>query len=317
MKTQAKEQSRAEKKTEISQKIIPHLWFDSEAEEAATLYTSLFDNSKTGRKTYYGKEGFEIHGQPEGKLMTIEFELAGRQFIGLNGGPHFKFSPAISFYVTCETEDEVDELWTKLSEGGEVLMPLDKFDWSKKYGWVQDRYGLTWQVSLGELKDVHGQKIVPSLMYVGEEGQAEEAINLYTSLFEDSKITGVMHYGPDQEQPEGSVMHAQFRLNSGEVFMAMDSGLEHNFSFNEAISFLILCEDQEEIDHFWSLSSVPESEQCGWLKDKFGVSWQVSPTILSKMLKDPDKEKVGRVTKAFLQMKKFDIEKLKQAYERT
>lgn len=247
--------------------------------------------------------------------MTVDFKLAGYKMIALNGGPHFSFTPAISFYVTCETEAEVDELWEKLSEGGSTMMPLDQYEWSEKYGWVRDRYGLTWQISLGKLEDVHGQKIVPLLMYVDEEGRAEEAINLYTSLFDDSEIDGILRYGPGEDQPEGTVTHAQFLLK-GELFMVMDSSPEHaDFTFNEAVSLLIQCEDQEEIDHFWNLSTVPEAEQCGWLKDKFGVSWQVVPEQLSGMLNDSDSEKAERVTEAFLQMKKFDIQKLQEAYE--
>ncbi|MEX2600076.1 MAG: VOC family protein [Balneolaceae bacterium] len=301
-----------------TQKILPHLWFDDQAEEAAEFYTSLFENSNIGRTTRYGKAGFETHGQPEGKVMTVEFELGGYQFIALNAGPHFSFTPAISFFVVCETEKEVDSLWTSFLNGGEVLMQLDNYDWSEKYGWVKDRYGLTWQLSLGNLEDVHGQKITPSLMYVGETGQAEEAINLYTSLFNDSKITGILHYGEGEDQPEGSVMHAQFRLNGGEVFMAMDSSPEHaSFTFNEAISLMIQCESQQEIDHFWNRFTTGGGEEsmCGWLKDKFGVSWQVVPVVLNEMLQDPDKEKVARVTNAFLQMKKFDIQKLRKAYD--
>lgn len=304
------------KKENSTQKIVPHLWFDEQAEEAARFYTALFDNSSIGKINRYGKEGREIHGRPEGSVMTVDFELNGYRMIALNGGPIFSFTPAISFYVVCETEEEVDELWEKLSENGSVLMKLDRYGWSNKYGWVQDRYGLTWQISLGRPEDVYGQKIVPSLMYVGEKGQAEDAINLYTSLFEDSKVTRILRYGKGQGQPEGSVMHAQFRLNNREVFMAMDSSPEHaDFTFNEAVSLLILCDSQEEIDHFWSLSAVPEAEQCGWLKDKFGVSWQVSPTVLHEILLDPDKEKVARVTNAFLQMKKFDLHQLQEAYE--
>lgn len=300
----------------ISQKIIPHLWFDDQAEEAVNFYTLLFEDSAIENVSRYGETGKEIHGQEAGTVMTVDFELAGYKMIALNGGPHFTFTPAISFFVVGETEAEVDELWDKLSEGGTPLMPLDKYDWSEKYGWVQDRYGLTWQISLGKLEDVHGQKITPSLMYVDENGQAEEAVNLYTSLFDDSSITGLLRYGPDEDQPEGSVMHAQFRLNDGEVFMAMDSSPDNaDFTFNEAISLLIQCETQEEIDHFWSLSAVPEAEQCGWLKDQFGVSWQVSPVQLSEMLNDSDSDKVARVTEAFLQMKKFDIQQLQEVYE--
>lgn len=300
-----------------TQKIITHLWFDDQAEEAAGFYTSLFDHSEIGTITRYGKEGYDIHAQSEGNVMTVNFTLAGQQFIALNGGSHFQFTPAISFYVTCETEGEVDNLWRKLSEGGTEMMPLNQYDWSNKYGWTADKYGLTWQISLGSLEDVHGQKIVPSLMFVGENGQAEEAIHHYTSLFKDSSITGILRYGEGEDQPEGTVQHAQFRLHGQEVFMAMDTAPKYaDFTFNEAISLLITCETQQEIDYLWeSLSAVPEAEQCGWLKDKFGVSWQVAPAILNTMLQDPDNRKTERVTKAFLQMKKFDIAALKQAYD--
>jgi len=302
--------------TKQSQKIIPHLWFEDQAEEAVNFYASLFEEAETGNIARYTEEGQDVHGQKAGTVMTVDFELAGFKMIALNGGPHFRFIPAISFYVTCETEEEVDELWQKLSESGTAMMPLDQYDWSEKYGWVQDRYGLTWQISLGDLEEVHGQKVIPSLMFVSKEGEAEEALQLYTSLFDNSDITGILRYSTGEDQPEGSVMHAQFRLNSGEVFMAMDSSPEHaDFTFNEAVSLLIQCNSQEEIDHFWSLSSVPEAEQCGWLKDRFGVSWQVSPSQLSEMLNDPDSEKVTRVTDAFMQMKKFDIAKLQDAFE--
>ena len=158
------------------QKIIPHLWFDDQAEEAASFYSSLFDDARVGATTRYGKAGFETHGRPEGSVMTVEFELAGCEFIALNGGPTFEFTPAISFFVSCETEAEVDALWGALSEDGAALMPLDRYDWSDKYGWVQDRYGLSWQVALGDPEDV-GQKITPSLLYVGDQfGRAEEAV---------------------------------------------------------------------------------------------------------------------------------------------
>lgn len=300
------------------QKIIPNLWFDSEAEEAAKYYSTLLPHSRVGAVTRYGKEGFEIHGQPEGKVMTVEFELAGYKFVGINGGPHFKFTPAISFWVVCETEKEVDTLWGKLSEGGAPLMELQKYDWSEKYGWIMDNYGLTWQISLGRLSDV-GQTITPSLLFVGRQhGRAEEAIRLYSSIFRGSNSTGILRYGAGESpEKEGTVKHAQFSLG-GEVFMAMDSALEHSFTFNEAISLMVNCESQEEVDYFWEKLSEggdEKAQQCGWLKDRYGVSWQVSPTVLQTMITDPDPKKVARVTKAFLAMKKFDIAELQKAFE--
>jgi predicted 3-demethylubiquinone-9 3-methyltransferase (glyoxalase superfamily) len=183
------------------QKITPHLWFDDQAEEAVKFYASLFPGSKLGAITRYGSEGFEIHGQPEGKVMTVELELAGQKFIALNGGPHFQFTPAVSFFVTCDSATEVDELWQRLSDGGTALMELDRYDWSERYGWLQDRFGLSWQLMLGNLEDV-GRKIVPFLMYVGDQPQAEEAMKLYTSVFDDSRVESVSGH-PEVQGPIG------------------------------------------------------------------------------------------------------------------
>ncbi len=161
-----------------TQKITPCLWFDNQAEEAANFYISIFKNSKIGRITRYGKEGYEIHGRPAGTVMTVEFEIEGQMFTALNGGPIFKFNEAISFQVHCKTQEEVDYYWEKLSVGGDE-----------------------------------------------------------------------------------------------------------------------------------------KAQQCGWLKDKYGVSWQIIPTVLVEMLQDMDAEKSERVMKAMLQMKKIDIKILKRAYE--
>ncbi|HEX3044938.1 MAG TPA: VOC family protein [Bacillota bacterium] len=159
-------------------KITPNLWFDTQAEAAAMHYTSIFKNSKIGKVTRYRKTGFEIHGKPEGTVMTVEFEIEGQPYVALNGGSQFKFNESISFSVDCETQEEIDYYWEKLSEGGD-----------------------------------------------------------------------------------------------------------------------------------------PNAQQCGWLKDKFGVSWQIVPTELSALISDPDREKSERVLKAMFPMKKLDINVLKQAYK--
>jgi predicted 3-demethylubiquinone-9 3-methyltransferase (glyoxalase superfamily) len=302
----------------MTNKLISNgLWFDNQAEEAAKFYTSVFPQSKVGDIVKYGKEGFEIHRQPEGTVMVVEFELSGEKFVAINGGPLFTFNPSLSYFVVCETEDETDRTWNALHKGGKVLMPYQKYDWSEKYGWLTDRYGLSWQISFGKLSDV-GQKITPSFMFVGEQfGRAEEAIKFYTSIFKDSTVTGIRKNPAGGPEPEGSVMHAQFTL-SGQTFMIMESSSkDHNFRFNEAISVIVNCKTQKEIDYYWErlLADGGTESQCGWLKDKFGVSWQVDSVELGNMLKDPDKEKVGRVMNAFLQMKKFDVAKLKEAFE--
>ncbi len=287
-------------------KITPFLWFDHQAEEAVNLYTSVFDNSKVSSLVRMGDT-----------VLTAGFSLGGQSFAALNGGPMYRFNPSASFYVVCETEAETDAVWQKLSEGGQVLMPLNTYEWSQKYGWVQDKYGLSWQISMGELADV-GQKISPSLLFVGEQlGRAEEAVHFYTRIFKNSNIVGISKYGPNEPQPEGSVKHAQFQLD-GQVFMVMDSAVTlHNFQFNEAVSFVINCQTQQEIDYFWDAMTADggSAGQCGWLKDKFGVSWQVVPPILGQLLGDKDPEKAQRVMQAMLKMKKLDIATLQLAHE--
>jgi predicted 3-demethylubiquinone-9 3-methyltransferase (glyoxalase superfamily) len=158
------------------------------------------------------------------------------------------------------------------------------------------------------------QKISPFLWF---DNQAEEAANLYVSIFKNSSVGRISRYGKEGyeihgKQP-GSVMTVEFKFE-GQTFVALNGG--PNFKFNEAISFQVHCGTQDEIDYFWSkLTKDGEEGPCGWLKDKFGVSWQIVPTVLPEMLMSPDSEKSQRVTKAFLQMKKFDIEELKRAYE--
>lgn len=298
------------------QKIIPHLWFDGAAEEAARLYTSLIPGSRIGTITRYGKAGFEQHGRPEGTVMTVEFDLGGYRLVGLNGGPHFRFTPAISYFVMLEAEDEVDRLWSGLADGGTVLMPLDAYDWSPRYSWLNDRFGVSWQIALGSRADV-GQTVAPSLLFVGPQaGRAEEAIAHYTSIFPDSRIQGILRHDGAGPETAGTVMHAQLHLG-GETFMAMDSALAHDFGFTPANSQLVMCDSQEEIDHYWTaLSAVPEAEQCGWLQDRFGVSWQVVPARLIDLMTDPDSARVARVTEAFMQMKKLDIASLERAAAR-
>lgn len=294
------------------QKITPCLWYDTHAEEAMNLLTSLFPNSKVTFVQRYPQEPLDIPIQGmEGKVLTEIFELDGQQFMALDGGPAFKFTPAVSFFVNCETEEEVNRLWEKLSEGGSVMMPLQDYPFSKKFGWLADKYGLSWQVNLGARK----QKITSFLMFTGNQhGKAEEAMRFYASLFENSGIDTMERYGAGENGQAGTVKHAVFRLH-GQEFMAMDSNFEHGFTFNEAISFQVECKTQEEVDYLWThLSAVPEAEQCGWLKDKYGVSWQIIPTALSELMTDPDPVKSRRVMDAMLQMKKIDIAGLQKAY---
>lgn len=290
------------------QKLVPHLWYDKEARESALFYISLFDQSKLLSTTI-------IEDTPSGNAELVSFELAGQEFQAISAGPFLKFYPSISLMVACYSVEEVNTKWKALCEGGQELMPLGEYPFSKWYGWIQDKYGLSWQLILTD-NDQIVQKITPNFLFSSEAcGKAEEAVKYYTEVFEDSQIGIMSRYGDGEaSSPKAKINFATFSLN-GFAFSAMDNGIDVDFDFNEAFSIIINCENQEEIDYFWDkLSAVPEAEACGWVKDKFGVSWQIVPTILSEMLNSGNKEKMQRVTEAFLKMKKFDIEILKKAY---
>ncbi len=298
------------------QKIIPFLWFDNNAEEAVNFYTSIFKDSKIGTLARYDEASSKASGRPAGSVMTASFQLRGQDFVALNGGPVFKFNPSISFFVLFNQESEVDNLWKKLSVGGKVLMELQKYDWSQRYGWVEDKYGLSWQLMLTE--DEIKYKVVPCFLFVDKNyGKAEEAMKFYLSVFKNSKVEGIYKYGPDSKpNVENAVMYEDFLLE-GYKFAAMDGAGEHDFKFNEAISFTINCNNQEEVDYYWNkLSADPKAEMCGWLKDKFGISWQIVPTVLGKLLGDKDSKKSLRVMQAMLKMKKIIIANLEKAYNK-
>jgi predicted 3-demethylubiquinone-9 3-methyltransferase (glyoxalase superfamily) len=246
----------------------------------------------------------------------VTFELSGLEFQAISAGPLFKFNPSVSFHVICTAKEEVDEIWHKLSQGGQVLMELGAYPFSERYGWLQDQYGLSWQLIYAAGAPVK-QKIKPVIMFVGDVcGKAEEAEKFWTSVFPQASVDMLQHFGKGEEPDrEGTLRYAAFSL-FGLEFGAMDSAHAHQFAFNEAISFIVNCETQEEIDHYWyKLSAVPEAEQCGWLKDKYGFSWQVVPTGMDEMLAGEDREKTDRVTQAFLVMKKIDLARLKEVAE--
>lgn len=297
------------------QKIIPHLWFNDKAEEAVEFYTSIFKNSGRGSISRYPDAGHEVHGRDPGSVMTVEFELEEFRMIALNGGPHFKLNPSISLFVLGDSGEEISRLWNFLIEGGEEMMPLDRYDWSPSYGWLKDKYGISWQLMLEE-KSSTPERIIPCFFFTGKQHKkAEAAIRYYTTIFRNSEIDGILKYGQENSYATGGVMHAQFKLE-GQTFMAMDSGVENDFPFNEALSLLILCHDQEEIDYYWKRLGAggdARAQQCGWLKDKFGISWQVVPVGMDEYLKNP--ETAEKAFGALMSMKKIQIEKLQNAVE--
>lgn len=299
-----------------TQKIVPHLWFDKEAKEAAQFYTSIFPGSEI---TFV----YRLNNTPSGDFDVVEFDLSGYSFIAIDGGPFFEKNPSISFFVNFDpsrdahAKENLDHLWEQLSQGGEALMPLQEYPFSKHYGWIQDRYGLSWQLILTDPDGEDRPFIVPSLMYTHDSyGKAEEASDFYMSVFKNSRRGLMARYPAGLElDKEGTVMFTDFMLEN-QWFTAMDSAYPHKFGFNEAISLMVQCEDQDEIDYFWEkLSADPEAEQCGWLKDAYGVSWQISPVAMEEMMRKGTQQQIDRVTQVFLDMKKVDIGTLEEAFE--
>lgn len=297
------------------QKITPHLWFDKEAKEAAEFYTSVFPDSRITNVT-------TLPDTPSGDADVVSFELAGHDFMAISAGPLFRPNPSISFMLNFDpskdpkAREKLDATWQKLADGGVVRMELGEYPFSKRYGWTEDRYGVNWQLILTDPEGEDRPFIVPVLMFTQDKaGKAEKAIESYTSIFPDAKRGQTARYPAGMEpEKEGTITFADFTL-CGQWFAAMDSAQKHEFSFNEAISLLVACKDQHEIDGYWQkLSAVPEAEQCGWLKDQFGVSWQITPAELGEMMTKGTPEQVARVTQAFLPMKKLDIAELRKAY---
>ena len=295
----------------LVQKITPSLWFDGNAKEAVDFYTSIFPSGEVLNTSYYPTEGLaDFQKDMAGKVLTSEFILAGHRFSAINAGPEFKFNQSNSFMVNFDTsydeqaKEHLDEVWGKLIDGGEAMMALGEYPFSPYYGWVKDRYGLSWQLSLSDPKDGEVPCIVPTLLFGGpHQNQAEDAINYYVSVFRDASV-GVMARYPIDTGPAtaGKLMYANFTLEN-QLFSAMDSGVVQDVTFNEAVSYVIACKDQEEIDYYWSkLSSTPENEQCGWCKDKFGVSWQIIPANMGELMQKPD------AFTHMMQMKKIVIE---------
>jgi len=298
--------------------VTPHLWFDDQkAKEAAWFYTSLMPDSAITTVNH-----FEA---PFGVCELVEFTFAGQPFMGIGAAKPQQVSPAISFMIhfdpsrDADAAARIDGVWNKLADGGKVMMPIDRYPFSDRYGWVADKYGISWQLMLTKPEGDERPVIVPSLMYTGEvAGRAEEAIDFYCSIFKDGK-RGITARYPQGMAPdkEGSLMYADFYVDA--IWMAaMDSAHPHGFTFNDAVSLLIPCENQQEIDHYWTALTADGGQpgQCGWLKDKFGVSWQVATTVVTDTIKNGTREQINRVMGAFMQMTKIDIAALEEARDK-
>lgn len=282
--------------------IFPCLWFNGDGKEAADFYCETFGGKITTDTP-----------------VVLNIELFGQKLMLLDAGPQFEKNASISFMVLCDTEEEVQKYWKNLTENGIVLMELGEYPWSKKYGWVRDRFGVTWQVYLGRNQD--DQKLIPSLMFIHQNnGKAQKSMEFYTSIFPNSKIGGVLKYGDGvgnetHEIPE-NVQHAQFEID-GYTFFCMDNSHDHEFDFSEGISIVVMTDDQIETDHLWNslMANGGRASMCGWLKDQFGLSWQIIPKRLLELMNDFDNPgKAQKVMQAMMTMQKIEISDLENAY---
>lgn len=299
----------------MSQKIIPHLWFDKEAVAAAQFYSSAFLDAEVTHQS-------KLTGTPSGACDIVSFRIGDQSFMAISAGPYFKINPSVSFMLNFDppkdpnAKKSLDELWAKLLPGATVMMELGEYPFSKHYGWLSDKFGVSWQFILTNPAGEPRPFIIPSMMFVGDVcGKAEEASDFYISLFQNSKRGIIARYPAGLEpDKEGTVMFTDFML-SNQWFAAMDSAHKHDFAFNEAVSYIVHCETQEEIDTLTkALSAVPEAEQCGWVKDRYGMSWQIVPRIMHEMMAKGSQEQIDKLTQTFLPMKKLDIAKLEAAY---
>lgn len=282
------------------QRIIPNIWCIRNADEVAAFYEYAFESVPGGvtirSVERYPQEGLHDFQQSlAGETLTITLEISGFRMMLINGGEEFHPTPALNFMLNFdplrgpEMEKVQSLVWDRLKEEGRVLMELGEYPFSDSYGWVEDRFGVSWQLISTDPEGDPRPFIIPSLMFGGGvQNQAAIAQEHWVKIFPDSQLGARVKY-PEPAGPagEGALMFSEFQL-AGQWFTAMDSGVEQHDSFTPGVSLLFEATGQEEVDQMWeALSAVPEAEECGWLVDEFGVSWQIVPDTLEELLKQP------------------------------
>ncbi|CRH22272.1 VOC family protein [Carnobacterium maltaromaticum] len=287
----------------MENKFASCLWVDNQVEEMTELYTKVFENGKPLKTLYFLEDA---HGKI-GDILTQSVQLANQEFILLNGGPEFKATPSISYMVTCTSETQLQVLWQELSEGGKLLMNLAIYPGVGQFGWLEDRFGISWQFSLDQSSS--SQKITPCFMFSGEQyGNASRAVAEWIEVFQSGEI--LEHYSNE----DLTTKLAKFTLHQQE-FMAMDSAVDHDFTFSLANSFYVYCENQKEIDRLWTAITSKGTEMpCGWMGDRFGVAWQTVTRDMDTMLDRKNLTKALAVTQAVYGMMKIDSEELRRIY---
>ena len=230
----------------------------------------------------------------------------------LDGGNMFQSSAANSLYLYCESNDEIERVHKLLSNDGKVKMKLGNYGWSKKYSSITDKYGIDWQLDVDEVRSI--QKIIPSLLFTNDKKERiSDAISRYTSIFQDHRKLMAVPYPAESNVIRGTIMFAQLYLQD-QIFQMMSSDFTNDFDFTEGMSYVVECDDQEQIDHYWQeLSTGGNEGQCGWLKDEFGISWQIIPAKLGSIMHSAANPK--KIIEALMKMKKLKINELVRAGE--
>jgi predicted 3-demethylubiquinone-9 3-methyltransferase (glyoxalase superfamily) len=283
----------------MAQKIIPNLWFNGNADEAGAFYSDVLPKTNAAVSARYPDDVPDWQAEYAGKTLVVDVIIDGYQLALINAGGDFRPNPSISFMLNFDpllfgadadaAVAALDATWAGLSNGGHVMMDLGEYSHSKRYGWIEDRYGVSWQLMLTDPEGDPRPFVIPQLMFSGPvQGQARKAAEFYTSLFDDARVGFIAEY-PEPTGPAaaGEVVFGEFQL-AGQSFAMMDSAAEQPYPFTYGVSLEVRCTDQAEIDRFWeALSAVPEAEQCGWLADRFGVSWQIVPANFGDLMERP------------------------------
>lgn len=286
------------------QKIKPFVWFERDMDKILEFYQGVFSGDlKIVKKVKMG-------GTPSGEIEVVDLSIHGSNITFMTAGPYVDKNPAISFSLSFENEAALKNIWDKLALGGQVMMELQKYPFAPLYGWLSDKWGVSWQLIY--LPEANFPKFYPALMFTQDlAGKASEAIDFYTTLFPDSKVLNKIKYGAGGGDNPEYLSHAEFSL-AGQFFIALDSSAPHKFKFSDAISLVINVEGQDEVDFYWDklTQNGGRESQCGWCRDKFGVSWQVLPKELGEATDNSDQEISSYAVKQMLEMKKIIIKDL-------
>lgn len=287
------------------QTIIPHLWYNTEAKEAVAFYVDLFGGNVDWTYT--------ITDTPSGDSDLIQFQLGNMTLAAISAGPYFKLNESMSLMVNVASKDEVTRLYQALSEGGRVLMPLGEYPFSPYYVWLEDRFGLSWQLSYAPDLDKPYQFDICLLFSQGQVGLAQPMLDYYKDKLPQARLGRLSYYGEGEAAVEAAKLNYAELLVAGQKMIVMDHGYGGEASFNEAFSLMVYVDSQDELDFYYDLlSAVPEAEMCGWVKDQFGISWQIVPRMLMEAYDTASPEKVKAVNAAVMTMKRLDIAKIQE-----